>query len=72
MEQKRLHANQDYILFNLVSALNLQLHTVISYMQNNTPYGPEYEAAFEKYKKINTELGEFEALLADTVAVRGL
>ena len=68
---KTIDIHKDYVLYNMMTLLKSQLHTICSYMQERTPYGEEYIAAFEQYKKVNTEIDKLESLLSECVDKRG-
>ena len=67
---KTINIHEDYLMYLLVQEAKGQLHTLVSYMQETTPYGTAYQAAFDKYEKIREELAEFEDLLQDCVEVK--
>lgn len=67
---KSINIHQDYILYTMISQLKSQLHIICSYMQQNTPYGDEYKAAFEEFKNLSSEIEKYESLLQECVEAR--
>ena len=71
MDLKELDIHKDYTLWALLQNFKSELHIICSYMQNTTPYGTEYENAFQKSNEIYKSIEELESLLQDCVEVRG-
>ena len=66
---KRIDIHKDYLLWNLANNTKNSVMTLCIYMQNVTPYGDKYMAAYNQYKKLMRELGKFEDLLAKCVEI---
>lgn len=69
-ELKSVSAHDDYVLFTICGASKRAFDATVSYMQDRTPYGPEYEAAFQKAQEIEQAIKEYEALLQECVEAR--
>ena len=67
---KTIDIHQDYILFQLVSIARNSITTLCSYMQEKTPYGIEYEKAYEAYTKLMSKFDVFTDALQETVECR--
>ena len=68
---KQINIHQDYTLWLIMNQLDAQLSIVCAYMQNTTPYGDEYEKAFDKISKVRKELAELENDRQECVEARG-
>ena len=66
-ELKTIDIHKDYLLWNLIGSTKTAAGITCNRMQERTPYGPEYEAAFSQYKKIIREIQKWEDLLATCV-----
>ena len=71
MKNKTFNIHLDYTMFNLLSMLKTQLHTICAYMQEHTPYGDEYLAAFKQYKKVDSEIAKLESALQVALELGG-
>ena len=72
-EKKKLtYSGGDYVLASLAFTAHCAVGNLCSYMQQNTPYGTEYQEAFEAYKELMLAMEAFEDKLARTVELRNL
>ena len=69
-ELKTINIHQDYPLYQMVRVAKASLNTLVSYMQDRTPYGNEYEKAYNEYEKLLKQFEIFEDVLQDTVELR--
>lgn len=67
---KKVSYYDDYLLGSLLFNATVALGNVCTYMQNTTPYGGEYERAFNIYQDLRAKLDEFEDALQSCVEAR--
>lgn len=64
---KRINIQKDYSLSQLSHGISTLLSSMLGYIQANTPYGKEHQAAYDSYQKLREAYSDFEEKCADCV-----
>lgn len=67
---KKVTYKDDYLMGSLLFNAVVALGNICTYMQNTTPYGDEYERAFDLYQELRGKLDEFEDALCSCIEAR--
>lgn len=67
---KKVTYKDDYLMGSLLFNATVALSNVCSYMQNTTPYGDEYERAFNIYQEARAKIDELEDALCSCIEAR--
>ena len=62
LEEINIHT--DGVLWHMFHLAKDAVGSLCTWMQDNTEYGPEYEAAFKQHNKLRKELDKYNDLLA--------
>lgn len=60
---QKIDIHKDYVMWQLMRNLYSTLHLVVSYMQDTTTYGKEYQDAFRYAELLDNSLATFEEKL---------
>ena len=63
-ELEKINIHTDNLLWHINGLARDAVGNLCVWMQENTEYGPEYEAAYNQHKKLMRELEKYEHLLA--------
>ena len=61
---ERINIHTDSVLWHINMVARDAVTLLVNWMQENTEYGPEYEAAYAQHKKLMKALEKYEHLLA--------
>lgn len=63
-ELEEINLHTDGVLWHMFHLAKDAVVSLCTWMQDNTEYGPEYEAAFKQHNKLRKELDKYNNLLA--------